>query len=71
MFIKEFIKLTTLLIQLTYKKAIFKQIKHYQKAFQNLKKQFIKGSILAIYNYNKETRLELDVLKQTFKGFLI
>ena len=60
-FIKGFNNLAAPLIKLIKKGARFNWTDKCEKEYQNLKKAFIKGPILVIFNYKKNTRVKPDI----------
>ena len=61
-FIKGFNNLAALLIKFIKKGARFNWTDKYEKGYQNSKKAFIKGPILVIFNYKRDTRVKPNIL---------
>ena len=61
-FIKEYLNITTLLINLTKNNILWMWGYKKEKAFNKLKEQFNKGKILISFNALKEIIIEIDIL---------
>ena len=69
-FIKGYLDLVQLLINLTYKDKKFKWLIKADLAFYKLKEIFITALALAQFDYNKETQIKTDSFSQYIRGTL-